>query len=113
MFNDYILQFDIILHGSLRNKKIPGNKFLVQNLSQNMLAHTVMDLLVALAESFYYIKYRSSIFMSKILSEILSNENKNNWCFQKYSLFWHFDSRFVLKTTKTPVFMFLLLRFFD
>ena len=26
---------------------------------------------------------------------------------------WHFDSRFVLKTTKTPVFVFLILRFFD
>ena len=26
---------------------------------------------------------------------------------------WHFNSRFVLKTTKTPVFFFSLLRFFD
>ena len=36
-----------------------------------------------------------------------------NWCFQKNSLFWHFNSRFVLKTTETPVFMFSLLIFFD
>ena len=26
---------------------------------------------------------------------------------------WHFNSRFVLKTTETPVFMFSLLRLFD
>ena len=57
MFNDYILQFDIISLGSLRKKNIPGNKFFVQNLDQNMLAHTVMDLLVALAEVFYNVNY--------------------------------------------------------
>ena len=28
-------------------------------------------------------------------------------------LFWHCNSHFVLKNTETPVFMFLLLRFFD
>ena len=38
---------------------------------------------------------------------------QKNWCFQKNSLFWHFNSRFVLKTTETPVFMFSLLRYFD
>ena len=33
--------------------------------------------------------------------------------FPDYSLFGHFNSRFVLKTTDTPVSMFSLLRFFD
>ena len=67
----------------------------------------------SVAESFYCVKYGSSIITSKIPSKILSNENKKNWCFQKNSLFWHFNSHFVLKTTETPVFMFSLLRFFD
>ena len=42
----------------------------------------------------------------------LSVMKTKNWCFQKNSLCWHFNSRFVLKTTETPVFMFSLLRFF-
>ena len=45
-----ILQFDIIPHGSLRNKNISRNKFFVQNLAQNMLAHTAMDLFVAFTD---------------------------------------------------------------
>ena len=33
--------------------------------------------------------------------------------FPENSLFWHFDSLFVMKTTETPVFMFSLRIFFD
>ena len=59
-----------------------------------------------LAESFFYVNYWSSIITSKNLS----NENINTLCFQWYyknSSFWHFNSRFFLKTTKTPVFVFI------
>ena len=44
----------------------------------------------ALVESFYYVKN---------LSNNLSNENK--WYYRNSS-FWHFNSGFVLKTTKLP-----------
>ena len=59
----------------------------------------------SIAESFYYVNHGSSIITSKNLS----NENKNTMCFQRNdtyyrnSSFWHFDLRFVLKTTRTPV----------
>ena len=66
---------------------------------------------IILAESCYNVK--SSNITSKIPLEILSNENKTKWCFQKNSLFWHFDSCFVLRTTETPVFIFSLLGFLD
>ena len=67
------------------------------------------------AESFYFVRHGSSIIiMSKILSKILNTENiKTGRVSRKISLFWHFSSRFVLKTTETPVFMFSLLRLFD
>ena len=44
------------------------------------------------------------------------NENIKTGVFRgmikfKNSLLWHFNLRFVLKTTETPVFMFSLLRF--
>ena len=42
-----------------------------------------------------------------------SKRKQKNWCFQTNSLFWHINSRFVLKTTETPVFLFSLMRFFD
>ena len=54
---------------------------------------------------FYKVKNGSSFIMTKSLSKNLSVENK-------YSMFpenWHFNSCFVLKTTKTP---FSLLRVF-
>jgi hypothetical protein len=37
---------------------------------------------VSIADSFYYVKYGSSIITSKIPSKVLSNENKKNWCSQ-------------------------------
>ena len=48
----------------------------------------------------------------------LSNENIKPLVFPeklyfKNSSFWHFNSRFIPKKTKTPVFMFSLLRLFD
>ena len=71
------------------------------------------DISEIIAESFYNVKYGLSIIMSKVLSKIISNENiKTCIYFQKNSLFWHFNSHFVLKTTETPVFMFSLLRLF-
>ena len=66
-----------------------------------------------IAETFYYVKYESSIITLKKLSKILSNENKKTGISRKKGLFWHVNSRFVLKTTETPVFMFSLLRLFD
>ena len=41
------------------------------------------------------------------------NESKKKWYFQKNSFFGHLNSRFVLKTTEAPVFMFSLLRLLD
>ena len=52
--------------------------------------------LQSLAGVFYNVKNVSSFITSKNLSENLSNQNKH---------FWHFNSRFVLKTTKTQVFV--------
>ena len=67
-----------------------------------------MIYIIIKAESFYNIKNGLSIIASKRSSKNLSNENKHTM----FSENWHFNSRFVLKTTKTPVF-FSLLRFFD
>ena len=53
------------------------------------------------------------LLCQKSCQKFLVMKTKKTWCFQKNSLFWHFNSRFVLKTTETPVFMFSLLRFFD
>ena len=59
----------------------------------------------AWAESFYNVNYGPSIITSKSLSKNLSNQNKHLWWYYKNSSFWHFNSRFVLKTTKTRVFV--------
>ena len=83
-----------------------------------------------LAGVFYNVKNGSSFIASKILSKNLSNENKhccfcclqdktwikmpilwNYWDsltnFRELPENWHFNLRFVLKTTKTPVFVFI------
>ena len=58
-----------------------------------------------LAESFYYVNYGSSIITSKVRQKNISNENiKQRNDITKNSSFWHFNSRFVLETTETPVF---------
>ena len=53
----------------------------------------------------------------KSLSNNLRNENINTGISREIILqnssFWHFNSRFVLKTTETLVFMFSLLGLFD
>ena len=67
------------------------------------------------------IRYKQSLFITSNMDHQLlcqkshqkfSVMKQKNCCFQKNSLFWHFYSHFVLKTTETPVFMFSLLRFF-
>ena len=57
-----------------------------------------------IAGVFYNDKNGSSFITSKSSSKNLSNENKHTLLFPKN---WHFNSRFVLKTTKTPVFVFI------
>ena len=52
----------------------------------------------------HYVINGLSFIMSKSLSKNLSNENKHTLCFPDNQ---HFESRFVLKTTKTPVFVFI------
>jgi hypothetical protein len=47
----------------------------------------VGNLKYTLAESFYYVKYGSSIIMSKIPSKILSNENKKTGVSRKIVCF--------------------------
>ena len=102
MFNDYILQFDIILHGSLRNKKIPGNKFLSKTYRKICL-HTLLWTYLLPQQSLSTISNIDRQFLfQKSCQKFSVNENKKNWWFQKNSLFWHFNTRFVLKTTKTP-----------
>ena len=59
----------------------------------------------AQAGVFYNVKNGSSSITSKILSENLSNQNKHFDDIKKNSSFWHFYSRFVLKTAKTQVFV--------
>ena len=66
----------------------------------------------SIAESFYHVKYGLSIIRQKFRQKFSVMKTKI-WCFQLNSLFWHFNSCFVLKATETPVFMFSLLRFFD
>ena len=61
-----------------------------------------------LAESFYNVKYGSSIIPSKKRSKILSNENIKTVFFQKINLFWHFNSH-----AKTPAFMRITENLFD
>ena len=73
--------------------------------------------LTPLAESFYNVKYGLSIITSKVSQKISVVKTKTlvfpEKLYFKNSSFWHFNSRFVLKTTETPVFMFSLLRLFD
>ena len=57
-----------------------------------------------IAEVFYNVKNGSSFITSKSSSKNLSNENKHTLMFPED---WHFNSLFVLKTTKTPVFDFI------
>ena len=59
---------------------------------------------VSKAESFYDVKNGSSTITSKSSSKNLGNENKHTMSLENL----HFDSRFVLKTTKTPVFVFTI-----
>ena len=56
---------------------------------------------------FYYVKYGSSIITSKIPSKILSNENMKTGVSRNIVCLWHLSSRFVLKTTETPFFIFI------
>ena len=63
----------------------------------------LVDFQSSITESFSYVKYGLSIIMSKILSKILSNENKKIWCFQKNSSFWHINS--VTRPTGVNVFI--------
>ena len=55
-------------------------------------------------EFFYNVKNGSLFIMSKSLLKNLSNENKTHSMFSEN---WHFSLRFVLMTTKTPVFYFI------
>ena len=57
-----------------------------------------------------YVKYGSSIITSKIPSKILINENKKKWCFQKNSLFRHFNLlTFCLEVNRnTSVYVFII-----
>ena len=64
---------------------------------------------VWIAESFYNVKYGLSIITSKVCQIISGMKTKTlefsvKWYF-KNSSFWHFNSCFVLKTTKTQVFV--------
>ena len=61
-----------------------------------------------IAESSYYVKYGSTIMMSKIQSKNLSYKNKKYGVSRKiiHVLSW-------MKTTEKAVFMFAILRFFD
>jgi hypothetical protein len=68
-----------------------------------------------LAESFYNVNYGLSIITSKSSFKNFSNQNKHWWWYYKNCSIWHFNSCFVLKTTKTQVFVFIteiFLRFF-
>ena len=56
----------------------------------------------------------SSKSMSKNASENVSNQNKLFWWFLRNSLFWHFNSHFVLKTEKkTQVFVMITENFWQ
>ena len=52
---------------------------------------------------FYNVKNESSFITSKRLSKNLSNENKDTMFPEN----WHFNSGFVFKPTKAPVFVFI------
>ena len=61
---------------------------------------TYQDLLVNLAQYFYNVKNGSSNITSKSSSNNLSNG-------EVFPENWHFNSCFVLKTTKAPLFVFI------
>ena len=46
----------------------------------------------------------TKVTLKKDRQKVLSNENKQSLCFQRISIF---NPRFDLKTTKTPVFVFI------
>ena len=62
MFNDYptIWYYPTWF---FKEQNISGNKFFVQNLAQNMLAHTALDLLVALPHEVHYFLRRPKHFV--------------------------------------------------
>ena len=60
-------------------------------------------------ESFYYVNYGSSIIKSKLrqiisVIKIKHSVFSDKWYYKNRS-FWHFNSSFVLKTTKTLLFV--------
>ena len=59
------------------------------------------------SESFYYVNYGSSIITSKVRQIISVKKTEKRNDITKNSSYWHFNSRFVLKTSKTPVFVFI------
>ena len=82
----------------------------VFDISFRILQKVYSNLQVSRAESFYY-NYGLSFFTSNNLSN--ENIKTSVTVSRENNSFWHFNSRFVLKTTETPVFMFSLLRLFD
>ena len=60
-----------------------------------------------LAESFYYVKYGVSIITIKVRQIVSVKKRNTEKLYHKNSSFGHFDSRSVLNTTKTPVFVFI------
>ena len=68
---------------------------------------------VILAESLYYVKYGSSIITSKILSKILSNENKKTGVSRKYVVcFGTFNSHLSWRQQEHQCLCFLYWDFF-
>ena len=63
-----------------------------------------------LVESFSYVNYGLSIITSKVRQINVSNETRDTDVSREIV---HFNSHLVLKTIKTPVFMFSLLILFD
>ena len=61
---------------------------------------------VMLAESFYYVKYGSSIITSKVSSKILSNENIKTGVSRKIVCFGILIHVLSWRPTETPMFMF-------
>ena len=64
-------------------------------------------------ECFTTSKTDPHLLLQKVLKKISVIKANTYNDIEKNSSFWHFDSRFVLKTTETSVFMFSLLRLFD
>ena len=85
------------------------------HLWQKMQNPQLSALCESKAKSFYYVRQFWIVnYYFKSPSNNLSNENRSagvsrEMIIQKSS-FWRFNSRFALKTTETPVFLFSLLR---